>query len=261
MDKSFKHELSWNDKAKINPLFAIMSDDIFANANIDDISQEQLDAFYLKGKVLWDRYLGPYFLLDENEKKVLEFGCGMGRLILQPAFKGAACTGVDISETQIELANKYFPLKGKARFLVIKEKEKINLPAESFDFVYSYAVLQHIKRTSDFYFALDEMTRLLRKGGKLIFQIRFLDNFNPKKRVQVISSINFENYTFLFYLKYFSKIPIPVFRKINHSHWGGAGCFISPKKVLRYLKKKGLTPNVIQYDMGTQNLIWLILEK
>jgi hypothetical protein len=121
--------------------------------------------------------------------------------------------------------------------------------------------LQHIKQTSDFYFAIDEMTRLLKKGGKLIFQVRFFHAFNQNKKVRVMKSINFEHYTFLFYLRYFSKIPVPVFRKINHSHWGGAGCFISPHKIINHLAKKRLSLNVVQYDLGTQNLLWLIWEK
>ena len=115
MNKSFKHKISWNEKAKINPLFAIMSDDIFANVNIKDISKDQLDVFYSKGKVLWDRYLAPYFL--SKHKNVLEFGCGMGRLLLQPALKAQVAPELILVNLKLNLQINIFHIKKKSIFL------------------------------------------------------------------------------------------------------------------------------------------------
>ncbi len=56
----FKHQLSWDDKAKLNPLYAIMSDD-FLKGSSTDFKQEELDKFYLKGSKFWNRWFAPVF--------------------------------------------------------------------------------------------------------------------------------------------------------------------------------------------------------
>ena len=154
----FKKKLTWEQKANENPLFAIMSDNIFEDKS-KEFGADDLSAFYKKGESLWKWFFSDLANEDNvsSPKTVLEFGCGMGRLLANPALMGYKCIGLDISETQLELAREHFPVKENTRFLKVDSKKQFELPSESVDIIYSYAVFQHIKNLSDFYFSLNEL--------------------------------------------------------------------------------------------------------
>ncbi len=49
---AFKKDLTWEQKANENPLFAIMSDKIFENKS-KEFDDSDLKAFYKRGELLW----------------------------------------------------------------------------------------------------------------------------------------------------------------------------------------------------------------
>lgn len=90
--------------------------------------------------------------------KVLEIGCGVGRLL-----KDGDC-GIDVSVEMLNLARKRKP---KCEFKVTSGK--IPYPREYFDTVFSYLVFQHLKpNTIKTYIA--EAYRVLKPGGEFKFQ-------------------------------------------------------------------------------------------
>ena len=74
----------------------------------------------------------------------MEFGCGVGRLLIPfiKAFKPAAATGYDISEGML-LECEANLKRSKVR---TKSKLKTSLDDSTYDFAYTYYVLQHIDR-------------------------------------------------------------------------------------------------------------------
>lgn len=258
----FKKEMTWEQKANENPLFAIMSDKIFEDKS-KEFNANDLDAFYKKGELLWKRYFSD-LINRENvdlQKTVLEFGCGMGRLLANPALMGYKCIGLDISETQLELAKAYFPVKERIRFIKVESKQKFEMASESVDVIYSYAVFQHIKYLSDFYFSLSELTRVLKKGGLIRIQFRAPNKYTTKFKSFGFKAYNFEKSSIIFYWKKFLGLAVPVIRLYRHNHWGGAGCFVSEKFIIKFLEKKGLKIKTIQFDVDGQQMIWITGQK
>ena len=198
----FKKEMTWEQKANENPLFAIMSDKVFEDKS-KEFDANDLDAFYKKGKLFWKRYFSD--LINEEDialqKTVLEFGCGMGRLLANPALMGYNCIGLDISEIQLELAKIHFPVKEKVKFIKVDTKKQFELPSESVDIIYSYAVFQHIKNLSDFYFSLDELIRILKKGGLIRIQFRAPNKYTTNFKSFGFKTFNFEKQSVIFYWK------------------------------------------------------------
>jgi SAM-dependent methyltransferase len=94
--------------------------------------------------------------------KLLEIGCGMGSDLLQFARGGALCTGVDLTPRSVEITRHRFALYGKDGRFMIADGERLPFATESFDVVYSNGVLHH---TPDTVGAIDEIHRVLRKGG------------------------------------------------------------------------------------------------
>ncbi|HHL73504.1 MAG TPA: class I SAM-dependent methyltransferase [Bacteroidetes bacterium] len=98
-------------------------------------------------------------------KSVLEIGCGVGIDLVKFAENGAHVTGVDLSETAIDLARKNFAHRKLDGNFLVMNGEDLDFPDASFDVVYVHGVLQY---TADPHQMAREMYRVLRKGGEAI---------------------------------------------------------------------------------------------
>jgi 2-polyprenyl-3-methyl-5-hydroxy-6-metoxy-1,4-benzoquinol methylase len=78
-------------------------------------------------------------------KKVLEIGCGLGTASQSFAEAGAIYTGVDISQTSLDLARKRFEVFGLEGTFYKVDGEDISsvVPIEDYDLVYSFGVIHH----------------------------------------------------------------------------------------------------------------------
>lgn len=101
-------------------------------------------------------------------RRILDLGCGNGRLALLLAQAGNTVTGVDNSEEQIRLARENsegkVPTGGKVSFLQAP-MESTGLPSASFDIVIVSQSLHHAAKPRE---AIHESFRLLAPGGRLL---------------------------------------------------------------------------------------------
>jgi len=113
---------------------------------------------------------------DVSEKKVLDVGCGTGRLIRKLVDKGAIVTGADISPEMLKIAKKKFD---KVEFIE-GDIEHLPFEDESFDMVIATFVIVHLK---DLRKAFDEVYRVLKPGGSFI-----VTNVNQRKAPKLKTS-------------------------------------------------------------------------
>lgn len=253
----FKDNLSWEEKAKLNPLFAVMSDDIFKESGTA-FTEEQLAIFYLQGERFWKRWLET-LLWDKTDIQalpIMEYGCGMGRILNQAAKAGIKSTGVDISASQLEFANQYCPNADKIEFILLDAHAVIPLKNESFDIVYSYAVLQHIKQSSALKLAIKEICRMVKKGGQVKVQLRSQHQFLSNGIYRGYRTVNFENSSLCFYFRKLGPIYLPVFRFSKHTNWTGACIYFSISSLIRQFKLQGVQTNQLEID-AENKLVWI----
>lgn len=103
-----------------------------------------------------------YYLAGTGEK-ILDVGCGYGNLLYKLGDNFNKLYGVEINKTRVEKAIEL--LKDKDFEIIQKNVESANFPDEYFDVVVSSDVIEHI---ADVFSSFKEMTRILKKGGKLI---------------------------------------------------------------------------------------------
>lgn len=118
-----------------------------------------------------ERHDGYHAMIDDLEvdlimpwardADVLEVGCGTGLILRRVEPFARRATGIDISPGMLEVARE--------RGLEVLEGNATELPFEdeSFDLVYSFKVLAHVK---DIDLAFDEMLRVTRPGGRLVLE-------------------------------------------------------------------------------------------
>jgi SAM-dependent methyltransferase len=97
--------------------------------------------------------------------KALEIGCGPGRLMRPMSRHFVEIHGVDVSDEMIGLAREKLRDLPNAHPYVTDGASLPQFESESFDFVYSYAVFQHIPSRDVVFQYLREIRRVLKTGG------------------------------------------------------------------------------------------------
>ena len=142
-------------------------------------SASQMDHRLLMSERVINRYLAPpentdyplefaYHLLgDVSGKTVLEYGCGDGPNTVVLCRRGAKVIGLDISEELLAVASQRLAANGcRGAELVLGSAHALPLQDESVDIVFGIAILHHL----DLELASREVQRVLKKGGRAIFQ-------------------------------------------------------------------------------------------
>jgi SAM-dependent methyltransferase len=96
--------------------------------------------------------------------RILEYGCGTGSHAFALADRGAVVTGIDISNTAIELARSRGYPPDNPRF-ELGNAEELRFPDRTFDLVCGTSILHHL----DIARAVRELKRVLKPGGRGVF--------------------------------------------------------------------------------------------
>lgn len=113
--------------------------------------------------------------------KLLDLGCGNGRLFELTQGKDVSYTGVDISQALISIAEAKYPA---AHFLLI-DPLKLPFPNGSFDVIFCLAVYHHLPGQEMRRQFLSEAKRVLEPGGKIILTV-----WNLAGKKEITSQLN-----------------------------------------------------------------------
>jgi 2-polyprenyl-3-methyl-5-hydroxy-6-metoxy-1,4-benzoquinol methylase len=84
--------------------------------------------------------------LDKNfvPRKVLDFGCGVGRLLIPLSKLCEEVVGTDVSDSMLAKADKGLKKRDIHNFQLLKSDDDLLLLNGKLDFIHSYIVFQHI---------------------------------------------------------------------------------------------------------------------
>jgi ubiquinone/menaquinone biosynthesis C-methylase UbiE len=169
---------NWNVLAELDPLWTILSDPEKKFGKWD--RAEFFGTGVLEAKRVLEMCRSN--CVNISGGKLLDFGCGVGRMTR--GFSGffQSCTGIDVSESMISIARKFNSDEPRCTFVV---SDGIVLPFgdKSFDFVFSVLVLQHLPSKSLILSYIAEFVRVAKDDGVIVFQ---LPNEVPlRRRVQL----------------------------------------------------------------------------
>lgn len=100
--------------------------------------------------------------------RVLELGCGVGRIGRELAPKVAHWEGTDISANMLDVARERLAGHANVGFTELKRSSFDGIAADSFGKAYCVAVFIHMDK-EDFLLYLEELARVLEPGGLLFF--------------------------------------------------------------------------------------------
>jgi SAM-dependent methyltransferase len=155
---------TWDQLGRTDPMWAVLS----APGQRDGVWQ--VEDFLATGEDGVDYVLKQLGECGaELGERVLDFGCGIGRLSFALAKHADQVTGVDIAASMIDQAGRLNPEPGRIRF-VHSDGETLPFQNNSFDSAVSLIVLQHAPAAVSLRCLLD-LARVVRPGGILTFQV------------------------------------------------------------------------------------------
>lgn len=104
------------------------------------------------------------------DDRVLELGCGVGRIGRELAERVGHWHGVDISSNMVDVARTRLAPYANTSTGVLMRTRLDGLADASFDKAYSVAVFIHMDK-EDFFLYLTELRRVLKPGGRLFFDV------------------------------------------------------------------------------------------
>lgn len=107
----------------------------------------------------------------KDGRKILDVGCGNGRLLEVFAGKRIEYSGIDNSAELIKLAQQNYPKKKFFVADILNLENVSDIPSASFDDIFCLAVWQHIPSKELRIKALREMGDKLAAGGEMIISV------------------------------------------------------------------------------------------
>jgi SAM-dependent methyltransferase len=134
---------AWEHFGQTDPYFAVLTSPEFHG----QLSGPERTKFFRSGEAhiqemftIIRQRLDPSF----NPSRALDFGCGVGRLLLPLAARCREVTGVDVSPSMLSEARRNTDAVGATNVRLVKTDDRLSTVEGPFDFVHSYIVLQHI---------------------------------------------------------------------------------------------------------------------
>lgn len=162
----------WETYGAENPYFGVLSNARFLTENLTD--EARVD-FWQSGVSDIEtvfrnirQHIDPQFL----PVRALDFGCGVGRLLFAISTHCEHATGVDVSPSMLAEAKRQAAVKAIHNISFIESSDCRELRENTFCFVHSYIVFQHVHEAKG-YAILDKLLASLRSGGIGVLHFTF----------------------------------------------------------------------------------------
>jgi SAM-dependent methyltransferase len=135
----------WEELARRDPYFAVLTEEDFRS---DRITEEGREAFFASGehhvRLVCDVITGT---VDDrySVERILDFGCGVGRMLPAFAARCESLVGADVSPAMLEEARPNCDSRGVSNVELVCVDETLAGLRGSFDLIHSALVFQHIE--------------------------------------------------------------------------------------------------------------------
>jgi SAM-dependent methyltransferase len=152
----------WQVWGQRDPYFGVVAHEQFRR---ERLSQESYDEFFRNGRREFDEILADCrrHCGEFGMQRTLEFGCGVGRMLIPLAEISEECVGVDISDAMRVEAARNCARFNRNNVRLVQTLAQVSL-LDTFTFIHSYIVLQHLD-TRRGLGIIGELLSRLGKGG------------------------------------------------------------------------------------------------
>lgn len=134
----------WEKWGSSDPYFGVLSADQFRGRTL---GAKQMDEFFATGQAHVDgimRLIHRHFDAEFRPGRSLDFGCGVGRILVPLAGCSGSAVGVDISPSMRAEAEKNCMERGIGNVSLVGSDDDVAQAEGEFDLVHSHIVFAHI---------------------------------------------------------------------------------------------------------------------
>jgi 2-polyprenyl-3-methyl-5-hydroxy-6-metoxy-1,4-benzoquinol methylase len=142
--KDMTTDLAWEEWGRRDPYFGVITDQKFRRSKMDDRRKKE---FFESGEshvqgvlATIRRHIDPEFA----PRTVMDFGCGVGRLLIPFAKIADEVVGLDVSPSMLEEARRNCDEQNLRNVQLCTSDDSLSALCESFDLIHSSIVFQHI---------------------------------------------------------------------------------------------------------------------
>jgi SAM-dependent methyltransferase len=140
----FSTDRDWEDWGRRDPYFAVLTDPRFRRGNLTEAAKRE---FFDSGRIHTNhvmRVIRRHIDPDFGPKRVLDFGCGVGRALIPLAEVAQEVVGLDVSPSMLQEAKRNCKEHGITNVQLLASDDELSLLTGVFDLIHSYIVFQHI---------------------------------------------------------------------------------------------------------------------
>jgi len=174
----------WEDWGRRDPYYGVLTEERFRGRGL---TAEARADFFASGRAHVDhvldvcrRHLDPTF----SPARVLDFGCGTGRLVIPFAAVAREVVGLDISDSMLAEARRNCAELGLANVDLRLSDDELSNAVGEFDLVHSFIVLQHIEAERGLV-VLERLLGRLKPGGIAALHLTY-----SKRRFDATRGVN-----------------------------------------------------------------------
>ena len=134
----------WEKWGRDDPYFGVLTDGKFRMVNLTDANRAEFfrsGSEYIDGVLRTVRsHIDPAFRI----RRALDFGCGVGRLVIPLSKVAEHVTGLDVSDSMLAEARRNCEAHGARGVQFLKSDDGLSALEGKFDFIHSSLVFQHI---------------------------------------------------------------------------------------------------------------------
>jgi 2-polyprenyl-3-methyl-5-hydroxy-6-metoxy-1,4-benzoquinol methylase len=165
-------DIAWEEWGQRDPYFGVITDPKFRRSQLDeDIKQE----FFESGEAHISHVLATirkHIAPDFEPHTVLDFGCGVGRLLVPFAAVAREVVGLDVSPSMLKEARLNCEKRKLHNVRLLTSDDSLSGLSDTFDLIHSSIVFQHIpvQRGRDIF---GKLLKHLRPGGVGAMQLTY----------------------------------------------------------------------------------------
>jgi 2-polyprenyl-3-methyl-5-hydroxy-6-metoxy-1,4-benzoquinol methylase len=181
--KAKKADKQWEVFGKEEPYFGVVTWEQFKPGRLDEKARAD---FFETGESFVQMVVGTiteHLDGDFNPSRCLDFGCGVGRLVVPLARRFERVTGVDVSVAMMEEAASNCRKYELDNVDFVQSDDTLSKVEGKYDFIHSYIVLQHIapRRGEQL---LKRMIELLEDEGVAALHFTYAKTRSVKSRLK-----------------------------------------------------------------------------
>lgn len=174
----------WENWGRSDPYFGVLSDERYRS---ESMSEDDRAEFFRSGEEHAQSLLDlirtrfdPAF----TPRKSLDFGCGVGRLLIPLARASQHATGVDVSTSMLDEARRNCDAAGIGNVDLVGSDDELSKVEGEYDLIHSHIVFAHIPPARG-HALIEQLARRVGNRGFIAIQVLYACNAPAWKRMIV----------------------------------------------------------------------------